>query len=76
MTTPVTSPPQLLDPAVLARITNLELKAKAVVDGFIQGLHRAPNLGASTDFAEHRPYMPGDDTRRYGDTAVTFIYAP
>ena len=55
---------QLLDPNVLARIGNLEMRAKGVVEGFIQGLHRAPNLGASTDFAEHRPYMPGDDTRR------------
>ena len=55
---------QLLDPTVLARIGNLELRAKGVVEGFIQGLHRAPNLGSSTDFAEHRPYTPGDDTRR------------
>src|SRR5256885_3165212 len=55
---------QFLDPAVLARISNLELRARGVVEGFIQGLHRAPNLGASTDFAEHRPYMPGDDVRR------------
>jgi uncharacterized protein (DUF58 family) len=35
-----------------------------VVDGFINGLHRAPHLGSSTDFAEHRQYMPGDDIRR------------
>ena len=54
----------LVDPSVLARIGNLEMRAKVVVEGFIQGLHRAPNLGASTDFAEHRPYMPGDDVRR------------
>lgn len=54
----------LLDPNVLARIGNLEMRAKVVVEGFIQGLHRAPHLGASTDFAEHRPYMPGDDVRR------------
>ncbi len=54
----------LLDPTVLARIGNLEMRAKLVVEGFIQGLHRAPHLGASTDFAEHRPYMPGDDVRR------------
>ena len=53
-----------LDPAVLARIGNLELLAKTVVEGFINGLHRSPHLGASTDFAEHRSYMPGDDTRR------------
>jgi uncharacterized protein (DUF58 family) len=54
----------LIDPTVLARIGNLEMRAKMVVEGFIQGLHRAPHLGASTDFAEHRPYMPGDDVRR------------
>lgn len=53
-----------LDPATLARISNLELLAKTVVDGFINGLHRSPHLGMSMDFAEHRPYMPGDDTRR------------
>jgi uncharacterized protein (DUF58 family) len=35
-----------------------------VVDGFVSGLHRSPALGATTDFAEHRGYMPGDDTRR------------
>jgi uncharacterized protein (DUF58 family) len=53
-----------LDPGVLSRIGNLELLAKIVVEGFINGLHRSPHLGASTDFAEHRPYMPGDDIRR------------
>ena len=53
-----------LDPATLARISNLELLARTVVDGFINGLHRTPRLGMSTDFAEHRVYMPGDDTRR------------
>ncbi len=53
-----------LDPSVLARIGNLELLAKIVVEGFINGLHRSPHLGASTDFAEHRAYMPGDDIRR------------
>lgn len=63
-TAPVLPGAQLLDPKVLARIGNLELRAKGVVEGFIQGLHRAPNLGSSTDFAEHRPYVPGDDTRR------------
>ena len=55
---------QFLDPAVLARIDNLELLARTVVDGFLSGLHRSPYLGFSLDFAEHRPYMPGDDIRR------------
>ncbi len=54
---------QFLDPAVLARIDNLELLARTVVDGFLTGLHRSPYLGFSLDFAEHRPYMPGDDIR-------------
>lgn len=55
---------RFIDPAVLARIGNLQLVARNVVDGFINGLHRAPYLGLSLDFAEHRPYMPGDDIRR------------
>jgi uncharacterized protein (DUF58 family) len=55
---------QFLDPDVLARIDNLELLARTVVDGFLNGLHRSPFLGLSLDFAEHRPYMPGDDIRR------------
>jgi uncharacterized protein (DUF58 family) len=55
---------QLLDPAVLARISDLELVARTVVDGFLAGLHRSPHLGVSTDFAEHRAYAPGDDVRR------------
>ena len=54
---------RFLDPKVLARIDDLELVARFVVEGFISGLHRSPHLGFSTDFAEHRQYMPGDDTR-------------
>jgi uncharacterized protein (DUF58 family) len=53
-----------IDPKTLARIDNLELLARTVVDGFINGMHRSPYLGMSLDFAEHRPYMPGDDIRR------------
>ncbi|HEX6927321.1 MAG TPA: DUF58 domain-containing protein [Longimicrobiaceae bacterium] len=61
---PATAPSAFLDPKVLARISNLELLARTVVDGFINGLHRSPYLGLSLDFAEHRAYMPGDDIRR------------
>jgi uncharacterized protein (DUF58 family) len=53
-----------VDPNVLGKISNLELLARTVVEGFISGLHRSPYLGRSVDFAEHRPYMPGDDIRR------------
>ncbi len=55
---------RFMDPTVLARIGNLELVARAVCDGFINGLHKAPYFGASVDFAEHRGYVPGDDVRR------------
>ena len=64
MTTAVAPTTSFLDPAVLARIGNLELLARTVVEGFINGLHKSPHLGASTDFAQHRLYMPGDDIRR------------
>src|SRR6185436_13881760 len=55
---------RFVDPRVLARIGNLDLLARHVVDGFINGLHRAPHFGASIDFAEHRGYVAGDDIRR------------
>jgi uncharacterized protein (DUF58 family) len=55
---------QFVDPKALARLDSLELVARTVVDGFINGLHRAPHLGFSLDFAEHRAYEPGDDLRR------------
>jgi uncharacterized protein (DUF58 family) len=55
---------RFVDPVVLARIGNLELVARSVVDGFINGMHRSPYFGASVDFAEHRGYTPGDDIRR------------
>ena len=55
---------RFVDPKVLARIGNLELVARSVVDGFINGMHRSPFFGASVDFAEHRGYVPGDDIRR------------
>src|SRR5262245_775603 len=55
---------RFVDPKVLVRIKDLELLARTVVDGFINGLHRAPYFGASIDFAEHRGYVAGDDIRR------------
>jgi len=52
---------QFLDPAVVARLGTLELKARTVVEGFLSGLHRSPFKGFSVEFAEYRQYMPGDD---------------
>ncbi len=58
------APQRFLDPRVLARIDNLELVARVVVDGFINGMHKAVFRGSSPDFAEYRAYTPGDDIRR------------
>ncbi len=55
---------RFVDPKILSRIGNLDLLARNVVEGFINGLHRAPYFGASIDFAEHRGYVAGDDIRR------------
>ena len=52
---------QFLDPAVVARLGTLELKARTIVEGFLSGLHRSPFKGFSVEFAEYRQYMPGDD---------------
>ena len=52
-----------LDPEILARIGNLELIAKFVVEGFISGLHKSPYHGFSVEFSQYRQYMPGDDTK-------------
>ncbi len=69
---------RFLDPLTLARIDNLDLIARTVVNGFVHGLHQSPHLGVSTDFAEHRPYMVGDDIRRidwrvYGRTDRLYV---
>ena len=50
-----------LDPATIARLGTLDLKARAIVEGFLNGLHRSPFKGFSVEFAEYRQYMPGDD---------------
>ena len=52
---------RFLDPAVIARLGTLELKARTIVEGFLSGLHRSPFKGFSVEFAEYRQYMPGDD---------------
>jgi len=52
---------QFLDPAVVARLATLELRARTVVEGFLTGLHRSPYKGFSIEFAEYRQYIPGDD---------------
>src|SRR5213082_1259543 len=53
----------LFDPASLAALGRIEIVARWIVDGFMSGLHRSPRKGFSVEFAEYRPYQPGDDLR-------------
>lgn len=52
-----------LDPETIAKLGNIEMKARLVVEGFITGLHRSPYHGFSVEFAEHRQYRQGDEIR-------------
>ena len=53
----------LIDPQALMNIRSLELRARAVVEGFLHGLHRSPYHGFSVEFTEYRRYTAGDDPR-------------
>ncbi len=55
---------RFLEPEALARVKNLSVVARGVVEGFISGLHSSPYKGFSVEFAEHREYTAGDDPRR------------
>lgn len=60
---PPAQPRRLADPQTLARIARLELRARAVVEGIISGMHKSPHRGYSVEFAQHRDYTPGDEIR-------------
>lgn len=55
------APTRFLNPQVLSRISNLELLARSVVEGFVTGMHKSPYKGFSVEFLSYRPYTPGDD---------------
>src|SRR3954465_10649416 len=52
-----------LDPRTLARIGAIDLRARLIVEGLMTGMHRSPYQGISVEFAQHRPYVAGDDIR-------------
>src|SRR5690606_39122002 len=52
-----------LHPQTLARLGSFELRAKMIVEGVMSGMHRSPYRGFSVEFAQHRPYVAGDDIR-------------
>src|SRR5205807_2931846 len=54
----------LLDPRTLQKISKMELVARQVMDGYVQGMHRSPHIGFALDFAQHRQYVAGDDVKR------------
>jgi uncharacterized protein (DUF58 family) len=56
---------ELLPPHALNRISNLNLIARWIVEGFISGLHKSPYHGFSVEFAEYRQYVAGDDLRHF-----------
>jgi uncharacterized protein (DUF58 family) len=69
---------QYLEPHVVSKLANMELRARLVVEGFITGLHKSPYHGFSVEFAEHRQYMPGDEIKHvdwkiYGKTDRYYI---
>lgn len=68
----------LLNPELLSQLAPLELRARKIVEGFISGLHKSPYYGFSVEFAEHRPYNPGDDLKHvdwkvYGKTERFYV---
>ncbi len=54
---------QLVDPVFFSRLESIQLRARSIVEGFLQGLHRSPYLGFSVEFSSHREYVPGDDPK-------------
>jgi len=60
---PTARRPDLMAPLHVSALGRLEFVARSVVDGFLIGLHRSPHRGFSVEFAENRPYYPGDDIR-------------
>ena len=52
-----------LDPEVVAKLNNMKLRARLVVEGYLIGHHKSPYHGFSVEFAEHRAYGHGDEVR-------------
>lgn len=53
----------LLDAQTLSRLQGVKLRARAVMEGVLSGLHKSPHQGQSVEFAEHKEYAPGDELR-------------
>lgn len=69
---------QYLAPETLAQLSPFELRAKMIVEGVMNGMHRSPYQGLAVEFAEHRQYVPGDEIRHldwkvYGRTDKLYL---
>ena len=60
---PKPDPSSYFDPGVISQLKGLTVRARRVVEGVMLGMHKSPLRGFSTEFAQHRNYVPGDDTR-------------
>ncbi|PCJ58286.1 MAG: DUF58 domain-containing protein [Planctomycetota bacterium] len=54
---------KILKPDVFNKVSNLEVRARKIVEGYLNGIHRSPYLGNSVEFASHREYVPGDNIK-------------
>jgi uncharacterized protein (DUF58 family) len=63
-------PKLALDPADIARLGSMSVRARVIVEGALAGMHQNPHAGASIEFSEHKEYAPGDDIRRIDWKAV------
>ena len=61
-----------LEPRTLAKVASLDLRARLVIEGLMTGMHRSPYQGISVEFAQHRQYVPGDDSVVIWPTPATF----
>ncbi len=52
-----------LDAATIAKLAGVKLRARAVMEGLLSGLHKSPHQGQSVEFSEHKEYAPGDELR-------------
>src|SRR5205809_3040505 len=71
-------PQRYLNPVALARVRNLELQPRLIVEGYLSGMHKSPYHGFSVEFAEHREYVAGDDLKHldwkvYGRTGRFYL---
>ena len=67
-----------LDPSMVAKLNNMQLRARLVVEGYMIGYHKSPYHGFSVEFAEHRSYGHGDEVRHidwklYGKTDRYYV---